>query len=151
MMKRILMMAFVATSMLLATSCSKDDEQKVFSGDSLKGTTWVANIDESTTENNGGQEMTMSIKGKMSITFNTETAGTATADIVMSSTYMGQSFSEPTNETVDFTYTFDGSKVTITQMDEEDGETSSFDLTLNSEKTALVGMQNNFAVEFYLQ
>lgn len=151
MMKRILMMAFVATSMLLATSCSKDDEQKVFSGDSLKGTTWVANIDESTTENNGGQEMTMSIKGKMSITFNTETAGTATADIVMSSTYMGQSFSEPTNETVDFTYTFDGSKVTITQMDEEDGETSSFDLTLNSDKTALVGVQNNFAVEFYLQ
>ncbi|MBQ3788038.1 MAG: hypothetical protein II849_04445 [Bacteroidales bacterium] len=150
-MKRILMMAFVATSMLLATSCSKDDEQKVFSGDSLKGTTWVANIDESTTENNGGQEMTMSIKGKMSITFNTETAGTATADIVMSSTYMGQSFSEPTNETVDFTYTFDGSKVTITQMDEEDGETSSFDLTLNSDKTALVGVQNNFAVEFYLQ
>lgn len=92
----------------------------------------------------------MSIKGKMSLTFNTETAGTATADIVMSSTYMGQSFSEPTNETVDFTYTFDGSKVTITQTD-EDGETDSFDLTLNSEKTALVGMQNNFAVEFYLQ
>lgn len=145
------MMAFVATSMLLATSCSKDDEQKVFSGDSLKGTTWVANIDESTTETQNGQEMAMSIKGKMSITFNTETAGTATADIVMSSTYMGQSFSEPTNETVDFTYTFDGSKVTITQMDEEDGETSSFDLTLNSEKTALVGMQNNFAVKFYLQ
>ena len=150
MMKRILMMAFVATSMLLATSCSKDDEQKVFSGDSLKGTTWVANIDESTTETQNGQEMTMSIKGKMSITFNTETAGTATSDIVMSSTYMGQSFSEPTNETVDFTYTFDGSKVTITQTD-EDGETDSFDLTLNSEKTALVGMENNFAVKFYLQ
>lgn len=150
MMKRILMMAFVATSMLLATSCSKDDDQKVFSGDSLKGTTWVANIDESTTETQNGQEMTMSIKGKMSITFNTETAGTATADFVMSSTYMGQSFSEPTNETVDFTYTFDGSKVTITQTDEE-GETDSFDLTLNSEKTALVGMQNNFAVKFYLQ
>lgn len=149
MMKRILMMAFVATSMLLATSCSKDDEQKVFSGDSLKGTTWVANIDESTTETQNGQEMTMSIKGKMSLTFNTETAGTATVDIVMSSTYMGQSFSEPTNETVDFTYTFDGSKVTITEG--EEGETDSFDLTLNSEKTALVGMENNFAVKFYLQ
>lgn len=54
------------------------------------------------------------------------------------------------NETVDFTYTFDGSKVTITQTDEED-ETSSFYLTLNSDKTALVGTQNNFAVEFYLQ
>ena len=40
--------------------------------------------------------------------------------------------------------------MTITQTDEE-GETDSFDLTLNSEKTALVGMQNNFAVKFYLQ
>ena len=69
MMKKILMMAFVATSMLLATSCSKDDDQKVFSGDSLKGTTWVANIDESTTETQNGQEMSMSIKGKVSITF----------------------------------------------------------------------------------
>ena len=149
-MKRILMMAFVATSMLLATSCGKDDDQKVFSGDSLKGTTWVANLNESMTESREGQEMTMSIKGKVSITFNTETAGTVTADIVMSSTYMGQSFSEPTNETVDFTYTFDGSKVTITQVD-EDGETDTFDLTLNSDKTALVGSPDGYEVKFYLQ
>lgn len=144
------MMAFVATSMLLATSCSKDDDQKVFSGDSLKGTTWVANLNESMTESREGQEMTMSIKGKVSITFNTETAGTAIVDVTMSSSLMGESFSKPMNETVDFTYTFDGSKVTITQTDEED-ETSSFYLTLNSDKTALVGTQNNFAVEFYLQ
>jgi hypothetical protein len=150
MMKKILMMAFVATSMLLATSCSKDDDQKVFSGDSLKGTTWVANLNESMTESREGQEMTMSIKGKVSITFNTETAGTAIVDVTMSSSLMGEPFSEPMNETVDFTYTFDGSKVTITQTDEED-ETSSFYLTLNSDKTALVGTQNNFAVEFYLQ
>lgn len=150
MMKKILMMAFVATSMLLATSCSKDDDQKVFSGDSLKGTTWVANLDESRTETQNGQEMALSIKGKVSITFNTETAGTAIVDVTMSSSLMGETFSEPMNESVDFTYTFDGSKVTITQTDEED-ETGSFYLTLNSDKTALVGTQNNFAVEFYLQ
>lgn len=150
MMKRILMMAFVATSMLLATSCSKDDEQKVFSGDSLKGTTWVANIDESTTETQNGQEMTMTIKAKMTLVFSTENTGIATVKGNMSSTFMGESFSEPMDETENFSYTFDGSKVTITQTD-EDGETGSFDLTLNSEKTALVGMENNFAVKFYLQ
>ena len=149
-MKRILMMAFVATSMLLATSCSKDDDQKVFSGDSLKGTTWVANIDESWTDTEDGMEMSMTIKAKMTMVFSTENTGIATAKGNMSSTFMGESFSEPMDETVDFTYTFDGSKVTITQTDEED-ETSSFYLTLNSDKTALVGTQNNFAVEFYLQ
>lgn len=150
MMKKILMMAFVATSMLLATSCSKDDDQKVFSGDSLKGTTWVANLNESMTETEGGQEMTMSIKGKVTLKFTTETAGKGIANFTMSSSVMGHTFNEPTNETVDFTYTFDGSKVTITQTD-ENGETSSFSLTLNSDKTALVGTQDNFVVKFYLQ
>lgn len=149
-MKKILMMAFVATSMLLATSCSKDDDQKVFSGDSLKGTTWVANLNESMTETEGGQEMTMSIKGKVTLKFTTETAGKGIVDVTMSSSLMGESFSEPMNESVDFTYTFDGSKVTITPVDEDD-ETSPFSLTLNSDKTALEGMQDNFVVKFYLQ
>ena len=113
-MKRILMMAFVATSMLLATSCSKDDEQKVFSGDSLKGTTWVANISESWTATEDGMEMSTTIKAKMTMVFSTENTGIATLKGNMSTTFMDESFSEPMDETVDFTYTFDGSKVTIT-------------------------------------
>ena len=149
-MKRILMMAFVATSMLRATSCSKDDEQKVFSGDSLKGTTWVANISESWTETEDGMEMSTTIKAKMTMVFSTENTGIATLKGNMSTTFMDESFSEPMDETVDFTYTFDGSKVTITQVD-EDGETNSFDLTLNSDKTALVGSPNGYEVKFYLQ
>lgn len=149
-MKRILMMAFVATSMLLATSCSKDDEQKVFSGDSLKGTTWVANISESWTETEDGMEMSTTIKAKMTMVFSTENTGIATLKGNMSTTFMDESFSEPMDETVDFTYTFDGSKVTITQVD-EDGENNSFDLTLNSDKTALVGSPNGYEVKFYLQ
>ena len=149
-MKRILMMAFVATSMLLATSCGKDDDQKVFSGDSLKGTTWVANIDESWTDTEDGMEMSMTIKAKMTLVFSTENTGIATAKGNMSSTFMGESFSEPMDETENFSYTFDGSKVTITQVD-EDGETDSFDLTLNSDKTALVGSPDGYEVKFYLQ
>lgn len=148
-MKKILMMAFVATSMLLATSCSKDDDQKVFSGDSLKGTTWVANINESWTETEEGMEMSMTIKAKMTMVFSTENTGTATVKGNMSSTFMGESFSEPMDETANFTYTFDGSKATILQEDEE--ETETFVLTLNSDKTALVGSPNGYEVKFYLQ
>ncbi len=148
-MKRILMMAFVATSMLLATSCSKDDEQKVFSGDSLKGTTWVANIDESWTETEDSMEMSTTIKAKMTMVFSTENTGIATLKGNMSTTFMDQSFSEPMDETENFSYTFDGSKATILQEDEE--ETETFVLTLNSDKTALVGSPNGYEVKFYLQ
>ena len=110
----------------------------------------MANINESWTETEDGMEMSTTIKAKMTMVFSTENTGIATAKGNMSTTFMGESISEPMDETVDFTYTFDGSKATITQVD-EDGETNSFDLTLNSDKTALVGSPNGYTVEFYLQ
>lgn len=147
MMKRILMMAFVATSMLLATSCSKDDEQKVFSGDSLKGTTWVAHVNENQTQTYENQTVTLKINATFTLNFTTETTGTASSTGTMSSSFMGQEYSEDLTEgPTPFTYTFDGKTISLT---DEDGEIIS--LTLNDAKTALVGTQEGYSVSFYLQ
>lgn len=146
-MKRILMMAFVATSMLLATSCGKDDDQKVFSGDSLKGTTWVGKINATETQTEGDMEMTMTINSTVTIKFLTESTGTQSATGTMTSSIMGQTFTEEIDEDpVNFTYTFDGTTVRAVNEDNDVVE-----MHLNSAKTALVLSEDGYSISLYLQ
>lgn len=143
-MKKVLMMAFVATSLLFATSCSKDDEQKVFSGDSLKGTTWAASVTESGTEEWDGEVYSYTFTTSMTLKFTTDTEGNVSG--TMSETIAGQTHSE-TFDPIAFTYSFDGHTVVMT---DDDGESET--LTLNSDKTALVGnWDGHQRISFYLQ
>ena len=142
-MKKVLMMAFVAASMLFATSCSKDDEQKVFSGDSLKGTTWVGSHSESGSEDYGGVTYTYTISATAKLQFTTDTEGVASGSA--SETINGQTHSEDVGP-MHFTYRFDGHTVVMT---DDDGESET--LTLNSDKTALVGNWDGQQLSFYLQ
>ena len=140
-MKKVLMMAFVAATMLMATGCSKDD-QKVFSGDSLKGTTWVGKLNVTETQTEGDMEMTMTLNSTVTIKFLTQTAtGTMTSSV------MGQTFTEEIDEDpVNFTYTFDGTTVRAINEDDEVVE-----MHLNSAKTALVLNEDGHSISLYLQ
>ncbi|MBR1550519.1 MAG: hypothetical protein IJ634_07790 [Bacteroidales bacterium] len=146
-MKKFLMMAFAAATMLMAVSCGKDDDQKTFSGDTLAGTTWVAHVNENQTQTYEGQTVSFKINATFTMKFITETTGTGSSSGSMSSSFMGQEYTEDiTAGPTPFTYTFDGQTMSMT---DEDGEIVT--LTLNSDKTALVGTMEEFPVSFYLQ
>lgn len=145
-MKKVLMMAFVAATMLMATGCSKDD-QKVFSGDSLKGTTWVGKLNVTETQTEGDIEMTMTLNSTVTIKFLTESTGQQTATGTMTSSVMGQTFTEEIDEDpVNFTYTFDGTTVRAINDDDDVVE-----MHLNSAKTALVLNEDGHSISLYLQ
>ena len=119
----------------------------MFSGDSLKGTTWVGKLNVTETQTEGDMEMTMTLNSTVTIKFLTESTGQQTATGTMTSSVMGQTFTEEIDEDpVNFTYTFDGTTVRAINEDDEVVE-----MHLNSAKTALVLNEDGHSISLYLQ
>lgn len=140
-MKKLLIMAFVASSMLLAGACSKDkDEQKALEGDKLTNTTWKGSASMS--------EQGMSVSVDATMHFATETTGTMNADVTLS--FAGQSQND--NVTAPFTYEFDGQhgRIIDYQSDNPNFDLDDAEFDLSSDKTYIVFRDVNGVEEIRL-
>jgi len=140
-MKKLLLVAFVAVFAFATTSCSKEKE--------LKGTTWTASQSESYSY----EGLTVDVVMNYVMNFADETNGSLTISGTESAMGITRNFGP---ETANFTYTFDGTKGTLTaqgetieftydkdkntitidlsEVDEETGETTSMILTFTEQK-----------------
>lgn len=99
-MKKLLAVALVAVMSVFAVSCGKDKD--------LSGTTWINSTTETMTE----QGMTATITADAKLIFIDTEKGKTETHVVMTIDGMGELMND--TQTMNFTYTFDGEKGTIT-------------------------------------
>ena len=128
-MKKFLYVAIMTFVMIGMSACSKDKD--------LTGTKWVGQISET--------EEGITITADVTVEFTTETAGKMSVDLVMTDELrqmfaaLGMSDAEIAemlgmDDTVDFTYTYDGKGAGTMTAKDEDGEESTLNFTIEDDK-----------------
>lgn len=128
-MKKFLYVAIMTFVMIGMSACSKDKD--------LTGTKWVGQISET--------EEGITITADVTVEFTTETAGKMSVDLVMTGELrqmfaaLGMSDAEIAemlgmDDTVDFTYTYDGKGAGTMTAKDEDGEESTLNFTIEDDK-----------------
>lgn len=107
--KKLLAMCFVAMTMMFSACSEKENEPVDID---LTGTSWEANIEN--VYNYQGL-MEISVSGVLSMDFSSSTEGELFTDVTMSAAGMQD---QSMNETEPFTYTFDGTTLTLTSTGE---------------------------------
>ena len=129
-MKKTLFLAILACFTMVFTSCNKEKE--------LPGTSWKTHtvIDQDMTMEGITAHLNMIVDGTMKFTDATKGSMTITTSGTM--TAMGMSFPlDADEETIAFTYTFDGEAGTLTATYEE-GETETIPFTYNKKENTIL-------------
>ena len=122
------MMAFVALGI---TACGDDKNETPSGTNALKGTEWVYAESEDETED--GVTYTLNLTATLKFT----TVSNGSLDIYMDVVVGGQSMYN-TSDVQEFTYTYDGNgHGTMTNVDEEDGTTSTIPFTINGNELTI--------------
>lgn len=128
-MKKFLYVAIMTFVMIGMSACSKDKD--------LTGTKWVGQISET--------EQGVTIKADVTVEFTTETAGKMSVALVMTDELrqmfaaLGMTDAEIAemlgmDDTVDFTYTYDGKGAGTMTAKDEDGHESTLNFTIEDDK-----------------
>lgn len=128
-MKKFLYVAIMTFVMIGMSACSKDKD--------LTGTKWVGQISET--------EEGITITADVTVEFTTETAGKMSVALVMTDELrqmfaaLGLSDAEIAemlgmDDTVDFTYTYDGKGAGTMTAKDEDGHESTLNFTIEDDK-----------------
>lgn len=130
-MKKLFVMLFVATMALMA-ACEKDDDTvqnpPQDRSEMLANTSWQSHLQNTYT--NSGVDMLLDLNTMLD--FVDRTSGSMFMDLNVTVPSLPSYPGQNTNESWDFTYTFDGTNIVMTQsyVDDQTGETESSSDTL---------------------
>lgn len=130
-MKKLFVMLFVATMALMA-ACEKDDDTEQNPpqdrSEMLANTSWQSHLQNTYT--NSGVDMLLDLNTMLD--FMDRTSGSMFMDLNVTVPSLPSYPGQNTNESWDFTYTFDGTNIVMTQsyVDDQTGETESSSDTL---------------------
>ena len=130
-MKKLFVMLFVTTMALMA-ACEKDDDTvqnpPQDRSEMLANTSWQSHLQNTYT--NSGVDMLLDLNTMLD--FMDRTSGSMFMDLNVTVPSLPSYPGQNTNESWDFTYTFDGTNIVMTQsyVDDQTGETESSSDTL---------------------
>ena len=130
-MKKLFVMLFVATMALMA-ACEKDDDTEQNPpqdrSEMLANTSWQSHLQNTYTSS--GVDMLLDLNTMLD--FVDRTSGSMFMDLNVTVPSLPSYPGQNTNESWDFTYTFDGTNIVMTQsyVDDQTGETESSSDTL---------------------
>lgn len=152
-MKKLFVMLFVATMALMA-ACEKDDDTvqnpPQDRSEMLANTSWQSHLQNTYT--NSGVDMLLDLNTMLD--FVDRTSGSMFMDLNVTVPSLPSYPGQNTNESWDFTYTFDGTNIVMTQsyVDDQTGETESSSDTLiynASNETITFDMNDQEMVEMF--
>ena len=152
-MKKLFVMLFVATMALMA-ACEKDDDTEQNPpqdrSEMLANTSWQSHLQNTYTSS--GVDMLLDLNTMLD--FVDRTSGSMFMDLNVTVPSLPSYPGQNTNESWDFTYTFDGTNIVMTQsyVDDQTGETESSSDTLiynASNETITFDMNDQEMVEMF--